>query len=456
MLQNEGMNRRRFLKNAAMTALVGAAGGGTSLAIAADGEKNESEDVKYDFDEVYDRVGTDCIKWDAQIEKYGKENIEVPMGIADMDFRVAPAITKALMARVQHENWGYLDMPPAYVESIIRWNKRHHDIDINPDLLLHSDGVHPALLSSLKAFCPPGSKVIVQAPTYSGFFTDIRIIGCQEVENHHKLVDGRYVMDFEDLERCIDHDTHALMLCNPQNPTGNVWSREDLMTLGEICTRRRVVVLSDEVHCDFIAKGNTFTAFSSLDNEEIVRNSITFTSTSKAFSLAAMKVAYMFSTNADYIDKVKATGHRQSLNTLGVVAAQTAFDECEDWLNQVVTYIDGTMDYVESFIGSSMPLVKFVKPQGTYVAWLDVSEVVERIGAKETAAEENKNQDPASRPVTPEIIVQRFFVEKAKVHLNPGSSYGYGGAGRMRMNLATSRKLVELALNNMASALQKI
>ena len=276
------------------------------------------------------------------------------------------------------------------------------------------------------------------------------------VENHHKLVDGRYVMDFEDLERCIDHDTHALMLCNPQNPTGNVWSREDLMTLGEICTRRRVVVLSDEVHCDFIAKGNTFTPFSALDNEKIVRNSITYQTTSKNFSLPAMKVAYMFSNNADYIEKVKATGHRQSLNTLGIVAAQAAYDECEDWLNQVVAYIDDTMDYVESFIGSSMPLVKFVKPQGTYLGWLDVSEVVDRIGAKETAAEENKKLEEGAQPVTPEIVVQRFFVEKAKVLLNAGSSYGYGGAGRMRMNLATSRKLVELALNNMASALQKI
>jgi cystathionine beta-lyase len=456
MSQNEGMNRRSFLKNTGMTALAGAVGGGTSIATALEGGWSDSKDNKYDFDEIYNRVGTDCIKWDAQIEKYGKENIEVPMGIADMDFKVAPAITKALMERVQHENWGYLDMPASYIESIIRWNKRHHAIDIDPDLLVHSDGVHPALLSSLKAFCPPGSKVIVQAPTYSAFYTDIRIIGCQEVENRHKLVNGRYVMDFEDLERCIDHDTHALILCNPQNPTGNVWSREDLMTLGEICTRRRVVVLSDEVHCDFIAKGNTFTAFSSLDNEEIVKNSMTFTSTSKAFSLAAMKVAYMFSSNKDYIDRVKATGHRQSLNTLGIVAAQAAFDECEDWLNQVVAYIDGTMDYVESFIGANMPLVKFVKPQGTYLGWLDVSEVVDRIGAKETAAEENKNGDPESRPVTPEIIVQRFFVEKARVHLNPGSSYGYGGAGRMRMNLATSRKLVELALNNMAGALRKI
>ena len=228
------------------------------------------------------------------------------------------------------------------------------------------------------------------------------------------------------------------------------------MTLGEICTKRRVVVLSDEVHCDFIYKGNTFTPYCALDNEDIVRNSLTYTSTSKTFSLPAMKVAYMFSHNPEYIEKVLATGHRQSLNTLGIIAAQTAYDECHDWLDQAVAYIDGTMDYVESFVSSKMPLVRFTKPQGTYLGWLDVSEVVDRIGAKETAAEENKKLEEGARPVTPEIVVQRFFVEKAKVVLNPGSSYGIGGAGRMRMNLGTSRKLVELALNNMASALQKI
>ena len=455
MSQINGLDRREFLKNAGMTAVVGAAATGGLPANSVSADEVAQKGFKYDFDEVYNRVGSDCVKWDAQIEEYGRENIDVAMGIADMDFRVAPAITRALQKRVEHENWGYLSMPPSYIESIVDWNKRRHGIDINPDLLLHSDGVHPALLSSLKAFCPPASKVIVQAPTYSAFYSDIRIVGCGVVENHLKLVNGRYVMDFEDLERCIDHDTNAIILCNPQNPTGNVWSREDLMTLGEICTRRRVVVLADEIHHDFVTKGNTYTPFSTLENENIVRNSITFTSTSKSFSLSAMKCAYMFSHNADYIKRVRKTGHRQSLNTLGIVAAQAAYNECEDWLDQVVAYIDGTFDLVEQFIGSSMPLVKFVKPQGTYLAWLDVSGVVDQIGAKEVADKENKNRDPAAPQLTPERVVQRYLIENAKVHMNPGSSYGYGGAGRMRMNIGASRKLIKLALNNMANALKQ-
>ena len=375
------------------------------------------------------------------------------MGTADQDFRIAPVITRALQRRIEHEHYGYLTIPASYVESIVNWNKRRHGFEIDPDLLLHSDGVHPAIISTLRAFCPPGSKVLVQAPVYNGFYTDIRVVGCQASESPMTLVNGRYAMNFDDLERRIDHDTHALILCNPQNPTGNVWSREDLMRLGDICTRRRVVVLSDEIHCDFVNRANTYTPYATLEDEAIVRNSITYKSASKSFNLSAMKVAYMFSTNADYIARIKRTGqHRQGINTLGVVAAQAAYDDGEEWQKQVVDYLDGTLDYVESFVNANMPLVKVVKPQGTYLAWLDVSEVVDRIGAKQTAADASDREGQ----VTPETIVQRYLVEHAHVLLNTGSSYGVGGAGHMRMNIATSRQLVALALTNMAQALAQV
>ena len=375
------------------------------------------------------------------------------MGTADQDFRIAPVITSALRERIGHENYGYLTIPSSYIESIVDWNERRHGFEIDPDLLLHSDGVHPALISTLRAFCPPGSKVLVQAPVYDGFYSDIRIAGCKAEESPMTLVNGHYAMDFDDLERRIDHDTHALLLCNPQNPTGNVWSREDLLRLGDICTRRRVVVLSDEIHCDFVSRANTYTPYATLEDAAIVRNSISFKSASKSFNLSAMKVAYMFSTNADYIARIKGAGqHRQGINMLGVVAAQAAYDHGEEWQRQVVNYLDGTLDYVKSFVNANMPLVKVVKPQGTYLAWLDVGDVVDRIGAKRTAAEASDGEGQ----VTPETVVQRFFVEHAHVLLNTGSSYGVGGAGHMRMNTATSRTLVELALTNMARALEQV
>jgi cysteine-S-conjugate beta-lyase len=450
----DGLDRRSFLQNAGMTALLGTFGSGATSLNAAAGGALAAPAGKYDFDEVYSRVGSDCIKWDQQMKAYGKENIAVGMGIADMDFRTAPAITRALTERIQHENWGYLSLPPSYVESIINWNKRRYGVDIKRESLVLATGVHPALISALRAFSPPGSKVIVQTPTYNGFYPDIDIVGCKAEESPLKVVNGRYSMDFEDLERRISHDTNSLILCNPQNPTGNCWTREDLMTLGEICTRRRVVVLADEIHCDFVTKGNAYTPYSTLPNAAIVNNSISFKSASKSFSLAAMKCAYMFSDNADYIARVKATGHREEISTLGMVASRAAYDEGEEWLDGAVTYIDGTMDFVQSFIASNIPLVRFVKPQGTYLAWLDVSQVVDKIGARELAAEANRTKAPSAAPVTPETIVERYLVKHAKVHLNAGSSYGRGGEGHMRMNVAASRKLVQLALTNIANALR--
>jgi cystathionine beta-lyase len=449
-----GLNRRAFLRNAGMTALVGAAGASAETAIAAAGAPYERLDGTFDFDTVPNRVGTDCVKWDKQIGIFGKDTIAVGMGVADMDFKVAPPITRALVERIRHENYGYLDTPRSHSESMVNWNKRRYGLEINPAWILHSPSVHPAIISVLRAFSPPGTKVIVQSPTYDAFYSDITLVGCKAEENPLKLVDGRYSMDFEDLERRIDHDTNTLILCNPQNPTGNCWSRQDLLTLGEICTRRRVVVLADEIHCDFVTKGHTYTPYASLGNEKLVMNSITFKSASKSFNLAAMKCAYMFSSNPGYIARIKAAGHREDINTLGMIAHRAAYNEGADWLDQLVAYIDGSMNYVEEFIRSNIPLVKFIKPQATYLAWLDVSALADRIGARETAAEATKRKDPSAARVTPEQVIERYLVEHAKIQVNPGSNYGLGGGGRMRMNLGTSRKLLELALNNMAGALK--
>jgi cystathionine beta-lyase len=411
---------------------------------------------KYDFDTIYSRIGTDCTKWDRQIALYGKDHIAVGMGIADMDFKVAPVVTKALVDRIHHETYGYLTIPASHVESMVDWNKRRYGLDIRPEWILHSPSVHPAILSVLRAFSPPGTKVIVQSPTYNGFYSDIRDVGCKAEDSQLKLVNGRYQMDFEDLERRIDHDTNTLILCNPQNPTGNCWSREDLMTLGEICTRRRVVVLADEIHCDFVRRGERYTPYASLPNEKIVMNSVTFKSASKSFNLAAMKCAYMFSSNPAYLTRIKTVGgHREDINTLGMVAHRAAYTEGADWLDQLLPYIDANMEFVDSFVRSNIPQIKVVKPQGTYLAWLDVSAVADKIGAKGMAAEVNRKKAPGAADVTPETIMERYFVEQAKVQMNAGSSYGTGSAGRMRMNCGTSRKLLELALTNLASAVNK-
>ena len=451
MQQENGLNRRTFLRNAGMTAVLGAVG--TRSAFAE--EMDVSEPVTtgrevFDFDEVYNRVGTDCTKWDSAIATYGEE-IEVGMGIADMDFRAPPCITKALAERCEHENWGYLRRPASYVRSIVDWNSRRYGLDINPSTVVLTTGVHPGLIAALHTFSPPGSRVLLTTPTYNGFYSDLRFTRTVASDSQMKVVDGRYAIDFEDFERRA-RTANVFILCNPQNPTGNCWSPEDLTRMGEICLEHRVVVLADEIHCDFVTKGNKYTPFASLPNKEIVDNSLTFKAASKSFSLAAMKAAWYFSTNPDYLARVRANT-RADLSTLGMVANLAALTEGEDWLDQLLPYIDGNHDFAENYIQENIPLLDYTKAEGTYLAWLDVSQVVSRIGAKETAAKESRASGNA---VTPETVIQRWFAENARVYLNPGLSYGTGGADHMRMNLATSRSLIKKALDNMGEALAKI
>jgi cystathionine beta-lyase len=322
---------------------------------------------------------------------------------------------------------------------------------VSPANLEITTGVHPGLIAALRAFSPPGSRVLLTTPTYNGFYGDLAKTGTTAEESPMVLVDGRYSIDFDDFERRIGPDTKTFILCNPQNPTGNCWSRNDLSRLGEICLRHGVIVLADEVHCDFVAKGERYTPFASLDRE-IAMNSVTFQSANKSFSLAAMKCAWCFSDNPEHMARVIAQ-NRVDMTTLGMVASLAAYTEGEDWLNQVIDYIDGTMDMAERAIAANMPLVKFVKPQGTYLAWLDVSRALDRIGAKDTA---KARKAAGEVDVTPETVFEEWLVKNAKVHLNAGHSYGLGGEGHMRMNLATSRKIVTLALDNMAEALRNL
>jgi cystathionine beta-lyase len=450
MSTKKGLDRRAFLRNAGMTALVGAVGKGAPSAAAA-ASLAAATGARFDFDEVYSRIGTDCVKWDEQIAKYGKDKIAVGMGIADMDFRVAPCITRALAERCRHELWGYLDMPDSYVESIVGWNKRRYGVEIDPATVVLTTGVHPGLIAALHTFSPPGTRVLLTTPTYNGFYSDLRNTRTIAEDSPMKVVDGKYSIDFDDFERRATQ-VNSFILCNPQNPTGNCWSPEELTRLGEICLRHRVVVLADEIHCDFVTKGQKYTPFASLPNKDIVNNSLTFKAVSKTFGLAAMKAAYFYSTNPDYLARVKEN-NRADLSTLGMVANRAAMSEGDEWLDQLLPYIDRNHDLVESFLSDKVPHVKYRKAQGTYLAWLDVSAVIDRIGAKRTAEEESRT---SAKPVTPTMVAERWFVDHAKVQLNPGHTYGTGGEGCMRMNIATSRKLVELALNNIATAVNRL
>ena len=457
MAQYDGLNRRAFLRNAGMTALVGAVGSGASLeamtgAAAGAALGAAADGGKFDFDTPLNRLGTDSVKWDQALRQNEMGTIVAGMGIADMDFRCAPVITKALQERIQHENWGYLDTPKSFTDGIVAWNKKRYGIDVNPESVVITTGVHPGLIAAIRTFCPVGSKVLLTTPTYNGFYGDLRFTGTKPEESLMKYVDGKFQIDFDDFERRISMDTNAFILCNPQNPTGNTWSPDDLMRFGEICLRKRVIVLADEIHCDFVSKGNKYTPFATLPNKAVVNNSITFKAASKSFGLAAMKCAWFFSDNMDYINRVKAN-NRADLSTLGMIASKAAYAGGEDWLNQCVEYIDGNHDFTQKFIRANMPLVKIgAKPQGTYLTWLDMSNVAARIDAKGmAAAEASKTRN--GNPPSPEAMIVKWFAKNAKVALNAGDTYGKGGDNHVRMNIATSRKTLEAAFTSMARAL---
>jgi cystathionine beta-lyase len=455
MSLNAGFGRRSFLKSAGLTALAGVAAPGSVAAAAAGGLAPDNG--KYDFDTIVNRFGSDSTKFDQQIRTYGKDAIQVGMGIADMDFKAAPAITNALKKRLEHEVWGYLDMgyaTPQMTASVASWNKRRYGVDIDPATITLTTGVHPGLIAALQTFSPPGTRVLLVTPTYNGFFGDLRFTRTVAEESVMKRVDGRWTMDWEDFERRAA-GTNTFILCNPQNPTGNCWSPEDLMRMGEICLKHRVVVLADEIHCDFVTKGQKYTPFASLPNKAVVDNSLTFKAASKSFGLAAHKWAWYYSTNPDLLARVRQNT-RADLNSLGFYANLAAYTpEGEDWLNQCVEYIDGNHNFVEQFIRTNLPMITYRKPQGTYLAWLDLKVVADKIGSKRLADENNRTRKPGAQELTPEQMIERHLVKEAKIHLNQGASYGKGSDNFMRMNIATSRKLLELALNNLANAVRR-
>lgn len=457
MPKHHGFGRRSFLQNAGMTALLGAVSGGAPGVAAA--ATRAMAPGKFDFDTPYNRFGSMSVKYDSIIRQYGKDSIQVGMGIADIDFKAAPSITAALKQRLEHENWGYVDgvvINGEITSKVVAWNKKHYGVDVDPKSVVITMGVHPGLIATLKTFSPKGTKVLLQTPTYNGFYGDLTASQTLAEEVLlKKNSDNTFSMDFDAFEKQISVDTNSFILCNPQNPTGNCWSQADLLRIGEICLKHRVVVLADEIHCDFVAKGQKYTPFASLPNKAVVDNSITFKAASKSFGLAAHKVAWFYSTNPDYMSRIKVN-HRADLNTLGMIANLGAYTpEGEEWLSQLVEYVDANTSFANDFVNSKLPGVKTHKPQGTYLMWLDFTEYAERIGAAKMADDYNRTKAADAPRLTKEQMLERHLVKTARVHLNAGHSYGKGSDYHMRMNVGTSRKTLELALNNLAGAMAK-
>jgi cystathionine beta-lyase len=454
---NSSMDRRIFIKTAGLTAIVGATSViGTSPRMVYgldDAEATSANGLtrmasnKFDFDTPYNLIGTNDSRSDSPRVSYPSGNLRWGMGVATMDFKAPPCIVEALEERLKNPVFGYVSNTDSIKEAIVEWNGSRRNLDIDPKSITVSSGVYPGMIAALRSFSPAGSKVLTLTPAYDGFQTICRAAKVELSESKMIFQNNRYSIDWSDLESKMTPDTRSFILCNPHNPTGNVWDSDDLLRIGRMCLERNIIVLSDEIWSDIVRPGYTFVPFESLPDKAVVNNSVTFNAASKTFNLAGMKVAYFYSKNPALLARVNEY-HRAELNTLGIIANEAAMREGADWFDQALAYLDENQRYAESYIKENIPLLKYHNAGGTYLSWLDVSQVMEKIGASEIATALSKR--------SPEHYFQDWLVENSGVYLNAGSNYGAGGEGRMRMNLASSRLVLRDVFDAMSSAINKV
>lgn len=381
--------------------------------------------MKYDFDEIIVRRGTDSYKWDSA----DNENV-LPMWVADMDFRTAPAIVDALRRRVEHGIFGYTRVPDGYYAAVTDWFARRHNWSIDRGWMIYTSGVVPAISAIIKALTVSGDKVLVQTPVYNCFFSSIRNNGCEMLSSPLVLSDNTFAIDFGDLERkAADPKVKLMLLCNPHNPAGRVWRRDELERIGEICIRHGVRVISDEIHCELVFPGHRYTPFASISGE-FLRHSVTCISPSKAFNIAGLQIANIVCADADCRRKIDRTINDNEVcdvNPFGVVATQAAYNEGEDWLNQLIGYIHSNYIYMCGFCREHLPEFPLTVLEGTYLVWMDCRKLA-------MASEE----------------LEHRLVSEAGLWLNAGTMYGTAGEGFMRWNIACPRARLAEGLKRFA------
>lgn len=377
--------------------------------------------MKYDFDKTIDRRATNSYKWDSAPEGV------LPMWVADMDFRTAPAIIDALQKRVAHGIFGYTRVPDAYYDAVTSWFSRRHGWNIDREWIIYTSGVVPAVSAVIKALTVPGDKVIVQTPVYNCFFSSIRNNGCEIVSNPLRRTADTYEMDFDALERCAaDPRAKVMLLCNPHNPAGRVWTPDELTRLGNICLRNGVTVVADEIHCELVYQGFKYTPFASL-SDAFLHRSVTCVSPSKAFNIAGLQIANIVAFDNDLrsrIDKAININEVCDVNPFGVAATIAAYNEGEEWLNQLVGYLHGNYEAMAEFCRRELPEFPITRLEGTYLVWMDCSSLG-----------------------MPSDALEHALLDDARLWLNAGTMYGAEGEGYMRWNIACPRSVMLDGLN---------
>lgn len=386
--------------------------------------------MKHTFDQLISRRGTNSTKWDSDPD----ENL-LPMWVADMDFRTAPAVVEALKRRVEHGIFGYVRVPGTYYEAVVKWFERRHALRIEREWILYTTGVVPALSAAIKALTVPGDKVVVQTPVYNCFFSSIRNNGCEVIPNPLIYRGETYRIDFDDLEKkAADPAVKLLLLCNPHNPVGRVWTREELVRIGKICIRNNVRVLADEIHCELVFPGHTYIPFASV-SEEFRMHSVTCTSPSKAFNLAGLQIANLFCADAGLrakIDKAININEVCDVNPFGVEALTAAYDKGEEWLEELKRYLFANYIYLKAYFYEYLPEFPVSPLEGTYLVWVDCSVL---------------NQ--------PSSEIAQTLLKEEKLRVNEGTLYGENGEGFIRINIACPRQQLIDGLQRLRHALKR-
>lgn len=371
--------------------------------------------MKYDFDEIVPRRGTNSYKWDS-----AKDADVLPMWVADMDFRTAPAVIEALQKRVAHGIFGYTRVPDEYYDAVTSWFARRHGWTIDREWMIYTSGVVPAVSAVIKALTEPGDNVLVQTPVYNCFFSSIRNNGCFIVQSPLLRKGDTYEMDFDDLERkAADPRTKVMLLCNPHNPVGRVWTRDELSRLGNICISNGVTVVSDEIHCELVYPGYEYTPFASL-SEAFLHRSVTCLSPSKAFNIAGLQIANIVAYDKEVrqsIDRAININEVCDVNPFGVAATIAAYNEGEEWLSQLIDYLGENYRVMKEFCDKHLPEFPLAKLEGTYLVWMDCSALKKRSS----------------------YVIEDELHDNAKLWLNAGLMYGIEGETFMRWNIACPR-----------------
>lgn len=381
------------------------------------------------FDEIINREGTSCYKYDLR-EKYFKTDNVFPMWVADTDFKAPDFILEALKKRLDHGIFGYTFLDDEYYNSIIGWLLRRHSWDIEKEWIKYSPGVVPALFASVLAFTQPNDKIIVQTPVYFPFYSAVNETGRKLVRNPLVLENGRYKMDLEDLKSKIDADTKMLILCNPHNPTGNVWRKEELIDLCNICLENDILIISDEIHADIVFEGHKHIPTASI-NSDIADKTITLMAPSKTFNIAGLNSSFIVSNNSEFLEKfaMQIEGLHIGPNIFAIEATKAAYNFGDKWISELINYYSSNKEIVKNNLKENFREVSVIEPEGTYLLWLDFRKL--NLPRKE---------------------INRILIEKAKLGLSDGFMFGPEGEGFQRMNIGCPESKLRESLITLTEA----